>query len=98
VGKAVGKAVPMERAHTELIGPTGTDPSQPVFVDPSGVRRRRLRWLAYLLGVLLAVILGLVGWSQLGGRSRPPAGSPCSAAASAPAHASTGVTSGGCAR
>jgi hypothetical protein len=93
VGKAVGKAVPMDRAHTEVIGSAGTDPSRPVFVDSSGVRRRRLRWLAYVLGALLVVALTLVWWSQLGGTARPPAGPPCpaaSAAATAAAHASTG--------
>jgi hypothetical protein len=91
VGKAVGKAVPMERAHTELLRSPETDLPQPVFVDPSGVRRRRLRWLAYLLGVLLVVTLALVAWSQLGGTSRPPAVGRCSAAASAaPASAAAG--------
>ncbi len=105
VGKAVGKAPPMERAHTELIGPVGTDPSRPVFVDPSGVRRRRLRWLAYLLGALLVVTLGLVWWSQFGGASRAPATGPCSAAAtapnadrSAPTHAPAGAAPTGCER
>jgi hypothetical protein len=77
VGKAVGKAVRLERAHTELIRSAGADPTRPVFVDPSGVRRRRLRWLAYVLGALLVVILALVWWSQLRGASRPPAGNPC---------------------
>ena len=91
VGKAVGKAVAMDRAHTELIASPGTDSSRPVFVDPSGIRRRRLRWLAYLLGMLLVVTLALVWWSQLGGTSRPPAKGPCSAAASAPAYAPTGA-------
>jgi hypothetical protein len=83
VGKAVGKAVPLERSHTELLTPPGTDLPRPVFVDSSGVRRRRLRWLAYLLGVLLVVALALVWWSQLGGTSRPPAESPCPAASAA---------------
>ena len=85
VGKAVGKAPPMERARTELIGPVGTDPSRPVFVDPSGVRRRRLRRLAYLLGARMVVTLALVWWSQFGGASQAPATGPCSAAATAPA-------------
>jgi hypothetical protein len=83
VGTAVGKAVPLERSHTELLRPPGSDLPPPVFVDSSGVRRRRLRWLAYLLGVLLVVTLALVWWSQLGGTSRPPAERPCPAASAA---------------
>ena len=98
MGKAIGKAVPMERAHTELIGAAETNPSQAVFVDPSGVRRRRLRRLAYLLGVILAVTLAVVWWSQLGGTPGPPAGNRCSPAASAPAHAPAGAAPAGCAR
>jgi hypothetical protein len=82
VGQAVGKAVPLERAHTEVIGPAGTQ-SQPVFVDPSGARRRRLSRLAYVLGVLLIVILALVWWIQLSGHSSPPGGTPCSTSTSA---------------
>lgn len=87
MGQAIGKAVPMERSHTELLRPAGADLPQPVFVDSSGVRRRRLRWLAYLLGVLLVVTLAVVAWSQLGGTSRPPAEGPCPPAASAAASA-----------
>jgi hypothetical protein len=58
----------MERAHTEVIG---THVTQPVFVDPRGVRRRRLRRLAYLVGALLIVILAVVWWSQLSGTPGP---------------------------
>ncbi|MFF5179401.1 hypothetical protein ACFY2Q_15385 [Micromonospora sp. NPDC000316] len=38
----------------------------PVFVDPSGRRRSRLRWLAYALGLLSVVYTGLVGISFAG--------------------------------
>jgi hypothetical protein len=82
VGKAVGKAVRLERAHTELIGSLEDD--RPVFVDPSGLRRRRLRWLAYVLALLLVIALALVWWSQLGGTSsKPPNVNQCTATAQA---------------
>ncbi|WP_328343333.1 hypothetical protein [Micromonospora sp. NBC_00421] len=39
----------------------------PVFVDPSGRRHSRLRWLAYTLGLVGLVYTGLVGVSFAGG-------------------------------
>jgi hypothetical protein len=67
VGQAVGKARPLERAKTELIKQPSNDLTQPVFVDPSGSRRRRLRWIAYLIGAVLVLVLVLLWFSQFGG-------------------------------
>ncbi len=66
VGQAVGKAPPLERAKTALIKPSTGDLTQPIFVDSSGSRRRRLRWLAYLLGAVLVLVLMLLWFSQFG--------------------------------
>jgi hypothetical protein len=54
----------------------GTDPP-PVFVDPSGARRRRLRRLAYLLGILVVVTLLVVWLSQVGEPAKPPPTNSC---------------------
>ncbi|WP_238009920.1 hypothetical protein KZZ52_35100 [Dactylosporangium sp. AC04546] len=71
VGKAVGRAAPPDSAATSVL----RDARQPtpVFVDPSGARRRRLRRIAYLVGVLL--VLALLGFwlSQFVSSVRPPA-------------------------
>jgi|SRR5690348_2811479 len=64
VGQAVGKSPPIERAKTSLIKPPSDD--QPVFVDGSGTRRRRLRRLSYLIGAVLLLALALVWLSQFG--------------------------------
>lgn len=66
VGQAVGKARPLERAKTALIKPDTNELTQPIFVDPSGSRRRRLRWIAYLIGAVLVVVLVLLWFSQFG--------------------------------
>ncbi|GHJ05727.1 hypothetical protein TPA0907_00940 [Micromonospora humidisoli] len=42
-------------------------PPVPVFVDPSGRRHSRLRWLAYALGAVVLIYSGLVGVSFAGG-------------------------------
>jgi hypothetical protein len=65
VGQAVGKSPPVERAKTAVIKPPSED--QPVFVDASGVRRRRLRRLAYAIGAVLLLALLLLWLSQVGG-------------------------------
>jgi hypothetical protein len=79
VGRAVGRAASPERAPTGLVN-IGPDHPLPVFVDPSGARRRRLRRLAFM--VLAAVLLVvLVLWaSQLGSPVRPPTTVPCTTA------------------
>jgi hypothetical protein len=64
----------------------------PVFVDVSGRRRRRLRWVAYAIGITVLVALLAMWLSQLGGTVRPQPVTPCQPAASAPQSA------GGCAR
>ena len=57
--------------------------AQPVFVDPSGTRRRRLRLLAYAIGLLLVAVLAAVWLSQLGGGpAAPPERTPCPTASS----------------
>ena len=55
----------------------------PVFVDVSGSRRRRLRWLAYAIGFAVLVALLVVWLSQLVGTVRPDPVAPCTPAASA---------------
>jgi hypothetical protein len=51
----------------------GGSAPEPVFVDPSGVRRRRLRRWAYVLAAVLVCALVAIWLSQLGGPVRPPA-------------------------
>jgi hypothetical protein len=76
VGRAVGKArLPAEEV-TGLIRQEVPVPP-PVFVDPSGARRRRIRWAAYAAGVLLVLVLVAVWASQLSGPAAPPARPPC---------------------
>jgi hypothetical protein len=87
VGRSVGKAPLPERAVTSVL--PAADPGAPVFVDPSGARRRRLRLTAYTIGLLLLAVLAAVWLSQLGaGPAAPPQRTPCPTASSA----------GGCAR
>lgn len=49
-----------------------TDPP-PVFVDSTGRRHRRLRWLAYGLGIACSAYLLIVGVSIAGGAATPGA-------------------------
>ena len=76
VGRAVGRAKRLDLEHTRVIR-LDADPS-PVFVDPSGARRRRLRRLAYLLGIVVVVALLVMWLSQLGGPATPPPTNSCS--------------------
>ena len=87
VGRSVGKAPLPERAATTVMPAVGAE-TPPVFVDPSGARRKRLRLAVYALGLVLAAVLAAVWLSQLGGPAAPPARTPCPTASSA----------GGCAR
>jgi hypothetical protein len=70
VGHAVGRARLPEHALTQHLKLDGSEP-EAVFVDPSGVRRRRLRRWAYLLAAVLVCVLAAVWLSQLGGPVRP---------------------------
>ncbi|MFI5890280.1 hypothetical protein ACIA5D_09170 [Actinoplanes sp. NPDC051513] len=71
VGQAAGKARLPEHAVTGIVEP-GVASTQPVFVDPSGTRRRRVRAVAYAMGVLLILALAVVWVSQLVGPAAPP--------------------------
>jgi hypothetical protein len=71
----VGRAKLPDPEHTSVIR-TGADPS-PVFVDPSGARRRKLRRLAYLLGVAVVTALLVVWLSQFGEAAKPPPMNSC---------------------
>lgn len=82
VGRSVGKAPLPERAVTTALPAVGAE-TPPVFVDPSGARRRRLRLVMYAVGLLLVAVLIAVWLSQLGGPAAPPARSPCVTASSA---------------
>ncbi|GID29700.1 hypothetical protein Abr02nite_46830 [Paractinoplanes brasiliensis] len=75
VGRAVGKAPLPGNAKTEMFRVGAGDPP-PVFVDPTGGRRRWLRRTAYGVGMLLIVALIAVWVSQLVGDAKPPPG-PC---------------------
>ncbi|MEU7842554.1 hypothetical protein AB0B39_16505 [Micromonospora sp. NPDC049114] len=56
-------------APTALIAAVPQPP--PVFVDPSGRRRSRLRWLAYAVGLFGLLYTGLVAVSFAGGMVEP---------------------------
>ncbi|NMO51604.1 hypothetical protein HH310_10425 [Actinoplanes sp. TBRC 11911] len=83
VGHAVGKAPLPENAVTNVIR-TDAPAKAPVFVDPSGRRRRRVRRIAYGIGVALLLVLLAVWVSQLGGSAKPPAPPPTPANSSVP--------------
>ncbi|MGK5681893.1 hypothetical protein [Actinoplanes sp. URMC 104] len=72
VGRAVGKAPLPENARTDVIRVDAAAP-QPVFVDPTGGRRRWLRRTAYAIGILLILALITIWVTQLGEPARPPA-------------------------
>jgi hypothetical protein len=82
VGRSVGKAPLPERAVTSVL-PAAEAEAAPVFVDPSGTRRRRVRLTAYAVGLLLVAVLAAVWLSQLGGGpAAPPERTPCPTASS----------------
>jgi hypothetical protein len=82
VGRAVGKAPLPENAVTGVIRRDAPGAPPPVFVDPTGARRRRVRRVTYTAGVLLVLVVIVVWLSQLGGPARPPAREPCPSAVS----------------
>jgi hypothetical protein len=71
IGQAVGKAQLPEHAVTGIVEHDVTS-TQPVFVDPSGTRRRRIRAAAYAMAVFLILALAAVWVSQLVGPAAPP--------------------------
>jgi hypothetical protein len=75
VGRAVGKSALPEQAVTGIIRQELSS-TAPIFVDPSGARRRRMRLVAYAVGVLLIVVLAAVWASQLLGPATPPPSPP----------------------
>lgn len=65
VGRVVGRVRPIEQARTDVAH--FDEPPTPIFADPSGARRRRLRLFSYAV-VSVAVVLLLAFWlSQLSG-------------------------------
>lgn len=79
VGRAVGKAPLPERAVTDVIRDDVPTPV-PVFVDPSGSRRRRVWWAGIVAGLLVLAALVVVWATQLAGPATPPARTPCPSA------------------
>jgi hypothetical protein len=80
VGRAVGKAQLPEHAKTEMFE-IGDHAPPPVFVDPSGGRRRWIRRTAYAVGLVLILALIAVWVTQLIEPARPPDRAPCPSAA-----------------
>ena len=66
----MGVAATPERARTHVVRRAG-DGLQQVFVDTSGRRRRRLRRLAYIVGMLAVVLIAVLWLSQYGGQVGP---------------------------
>jgi len=85
VGRAVGKARTPDRALTDVmkVGP----PAPPVFVDPSGARRRRVRRITYILGAVLLFVLLVLWLSQIGGAAPAGPSRPCPSASAGGAQA-----------
>jgi hypothetical protein len=79
VGHAIGRAATPERAPTDVLR-LDSDQARPVFVDPSGVRRRLLRRIGYALGTALLLIVLVLWLSQLGTPVRPRPPDPCATA------------------
>jgi hypothetical protein len=72
IGQAIGKAPLPHRAATAILRGGRREP-KPVFVDPSGARRRRIRRTVYVVGVLLLLALLGLWLSQFLGATHPPA-------------------------
>lgn len=83
VGRSVGKAPLPEHAKTQMFAVGAAGPA-PVFVDPTGGRRRWVRRTAYAVGVLLVLALLTIWVTQLLEPARPPAPAPCPSGASCP--------------
>jgi hypothetical protein len=66
----MGVAATPERARTQVVRRDG-DRLQQVFVDASGRRRRRLRRVAYVVGMLAVVLIAVLWLSQYGGQVGP---------------------------
>ncbi len=66
----MGVAKTPERARTQVVRRDG-DGLQQVFVDASGRRRRRLRRLAYVVGMVAVVLIAVLWLSQYGGQVGP---------------------------
>ena len=62
-----GPTVVISRADGPTASIAAVPQLTPVFVDPSGRRHSRLRWLAYTLGLVGLIYAGLVGVSFAGG-------------------------------
>jgi len=75
VGRAVGKSALPEQAVTGIIKQE-LQSTAPIFVDPSGVRSRRFRRVAYAIGILLILALAAVWATQLLGPATPPPADP----------------------
>ncbi|MCU7730479.1 hypothetical protein ODJ79_42760 [Actinoplanes sp. KI2] len=75
VGRAVGRSALPEHAVTGIVR-QDLSSTDPIFVDPSGARRRRVRLVAYAIGVVLLLALAAVWASQLLGPATPPPSPP----------------------
>ena len=62
-----GPTVVISRADGPTASIAAVPQLTPVFVDPSGRRHSRLRWLAYTLGLVGLIYAGMVGVSFAGG-------------------------------
>jgi hypothetical protein len=71
VGQARGRAPTPDRAPTAVVK-VGAEPGAPVFVDPSGKRRRRLRPFVYGLAAIILLALVVLWLSQMVGPVGPP--------------------------
>jgi hypothetical protein len=93
VGRAVGRARVREQASVPDRAPTNVlridrEIAPPVFVDPSGARRRWLRRAGYAVGTLALLIVLAVWLSQLGAPVLPEPVTSCPTAQPAEASCS----------